>query len=315
MKSAYALDPCSTARGVFGEKSTSMSYKFTGQERDAETGNDNFQARYYGSTSGRFMSPDPSGLAFANLSDPQTLNPYSYVYNQPTDAVDLNGLWPTQIHNQIIENAFGSFLTSHQIQILEKASRHQDGLFNGGQSARLSYLHGMVGVGGSRIKAMQDASDFARHQTLAVRRIQGVWNGDAASLSDEALKQFGYLLHLFEDERSPAHRGFQVWNPWSPLGIYRHHELEKGPMTQAQESETLATAALAFFDVFMDVDIDASTIQSAIGWGDQDSNNDRGDGNNAPTNQPAPDNCTWSYGCGGWRAVPVNDLPDESPHD
>jgi RHS repeat-associated protein len=33
-------------------------YKFTGKERDAESGLDNFGARYYGSSVGRFMTPD-----------------------------------------------------------------------------------------------------------------------------------------------------------------------------------------------------------------------------------------------------------------
>ena len=34
-------------------------YKFTGKERDAETGLDYFGARYYGSNMGRFQTPDP----------------------------------------------------------------------------------------------------------------------------------------------------------------------------------------------------------------------------------------------------------------
>jgi RHS repeat-associated protein len=34
-------------------------YKFTGKERDAESGLDNFGARYYGSSMGRFMTTDP----------------------------------------------------------------------------------------------------------------------------------------------------------------------------------------------------------------------------------------------------------------
>jgi len=31
---------------------------FTGKERDTESGNDYFEARYYSSAMGRFMSPD-----------------------------------------------------------------------------------------------------------------------------------------------------------------------------------------------------------------------------------------------------------------
>lgn len=38
-----------------------QNYKFTGKERDSESGLDNFEARYLGSSLGRFMSPDPMG--------------------------------------------------------------------------------------------------------------------------------------------------------------------------------------------------------------------------------------------------------------
>lgn len=39
-------------------KRTSNHYKFTGKERDTETGLDYFGARFYGSTMGRFLSTD-----------------------------------------------------------------------------------------------------------------------------------------------------------------------------------------------------------------------------------------------------------------
>ena len=48
---------------------------FTGKERDAESGNDYFDARYYGSAMGRFMSPDWSAkeepVPYATMDDPQ----------------------------------------------------------------------------------------------------------------------------------------------------------------------------------------------------------------------------------------------------
>ena len=67
-------------------------YKFTGKERDTESGLDYFGARYYGSSMGRFMSPDPSGLAYANLANPQSFNLYSYVRNNPLVNIDPTGL-------------------------------------------------------------------------------------------------------------------------------------------------------------------------------------------------------------------------------
>jgi RHS repeat-associated protein len=65
---------------------------FTGKERDSESGNDYFGARYYGSSMGRFLTPDPSGLAYANLNNPQSLNLYAYGLNNPLKFIDPSGL-------------------------------------------------------------------------------------------------------------------------------------------------------------------------------------------------------------------------------
>jgi RHS repeat-associated protein len=68
-------------------------YKFTSKERDSESGNDYFGARYYASSMGRFLSTDPS-MESVLLRNPQTWNRYSYVINNPADLVDPNGeLW------------------------------------------------------------------------------------------------------------------------------------------------------------------------------------------------------------------------------
>ena len=66
-----------------------QEYRFTGKERDAESGLDYFTARYFGSSLGRFMSPDPMG---GHPEDPQTLNRYAYVRNNPTTLTDPTGL-------------------------------------------------------------------------------------------------------------------------------------------------------------------------------------------------------------------------------
>jgi RHS repeat-associated protein len=65
-------------------------YKFTGKERDTESGLDNFGARYDASSLGRFMTPDPLG---GRLVNPQTLNKYSYVANNPINFTDPTGLY------------------------------------------------------------------------------------------------------------------------------------------------------------------------------------------------------------------------------
>jgi RHS repeat-associated protein len=65
---------------------------FTGKERDTESGNDYFEARYYASSMGRMLSPDPSGLASSDPTNPQSFNLYSYVLNNPMIHIDPTGL-------------------------------------------------------------------------------------------------------------------------------------------------------------------------------------------------------------------------------
>ncbi len=48
--------------------------------------------RYYSPMLGRFLTPDPAGLAAASPADPQTLNRYAYVGNSPLGAIDPFGL-------------------------------------------------------------------------------------------------------------------------------------------------------------------------------------------------------------------------------
>jgi len=73
----------------------SQNYKFQGKERDLETDSDNFGARYYSSTYGRWLSPDwssiPTPVPYANLTNPQSLNLYAMVHDNPETFADLDG--------------------------------------------------------------------------------------------------------------------------------------------------------------------------------------------------------------------------------
>ena len=64
--------------------------RFTGKERDAESGLDYFGARYYHSVAGRFLSVDPSRESLA-IKNPQSLNRYTYVLNSPLKLKDPDG--------------------------------------------------------------------------------------------------------------------------------------------------------------------------------------------------------------------------------
>ena len=101
-------DPEETCMGnPFGEANCTgadtTDLHFTGKERDTETasvpgkldGLDDFGARYYASSLGKWMSPDWAGKAqaipYADLTDPQSLNLYTYLRNNPLRSADLDG--------------------------------------------------------------------------------------------------------------------------------------------------------------------------------------------------------------------------------
>jgi RHS repeat-associated protein len=207
----------------------SNRYKFTGKERDTESGLDNFGFRYNASTIGRFMTPDPSRLSVF-FTNPQTWNRYSYVYNNPLRLTDGNGKWPTDIHNQIIDNAFPN-LTAAQRQILKNVSAQQDSILGGGQANSASFEHAMRSPDQTVEQAESQFNDFVSGSETSAQTAEWTfWLNDpdnAGSLSDEALARFGEALHAILDSTSPAHAGFQKWDWRNPALVIRHHNAEK----------------------------------------------------------------------------------------
>ncbi len=205
------------------------TYKFTGKERDAESGLDNFGARYMASTMGRFMSADPSRLSVF-FTNPQSWNRYSYVYNNPLRLTDDNGKWPTDIHNQIIDNSFPN-LTAAQRQILKNVSAQQDSILGGGQANSASFEHAMRGPNQTVEQAQGQFNDFVSGTETSAQTAEWTfWLNDpdnAGSLSDEALARFAEALHAILDSTSPAHAGFQKWDWRNPGLIIAHHNAEK----------------------------------------------------------------------------------------
>jgi len=70
------------AYAPFGEtynEAATPDRSFTGQDQDTTLNVDDFPARRYDATSGRWLSPDPGGWKTVDKSDPQSLNRYAYV--------------------------------------------------------------------------------------------------------------------------------------------------------------------------------------------------------------------------------------------
>jgi RHS repeat-associated protein len=91
---------------VYAQALANQNYKFTGKERDSESGNDYFGARYFGSGMGRFLSSDPLPWVhwqhgkkndqekFAwYIANPQNFNLYAYVLNNLLNKTDPTGMF------------------------------------------------------------------------------------------------------------------------------------------------------------------------------------------------------------------------------
>jgi len=79
-------------------ETTTKDPSFTGQDQNVVTaptssggGVYDFLFRKYDPSAGRWLSPDPLGWGAVSPADPQSLNRYSYVENQPLEAVDPDG--------------------------------------------------------------------------------------------------------------------------------------------------------------------------------------------------------------------------------
>jgi RHS repeat-associated protein len=103
--STFASLPYGDGLTPSGNCPDATEHHFTGKERDAESGNDYFGARYYASSMGRWMSPDPLPWIHwqrGNEDDqkkfegfivnPQNFDMYAYVNNNPLNMTDPTGM-------------------------------------------------------------------------------------------------------------------------------------------------------------------------------------------------------------------------------
>ncbi len=156
-------------------QSTVNAYKFTGKERDSETGLDYFGARYYGSTMGRFLSVDPL-LSTLRPENPQTLNRYAYTLNNPLRYTDPTGKYEEDVHRDLTT-------------VLAMAAG-----FDADTAAAIGEADNRIDTGSTRFAL----SDY--HFTTAERR-DALWNQfeKSGSISD-----LGAFLHPEQDSYSHA---------------------------------------------------------------------------------------------------------------
>jgi len=188
--------------------------QFARKEKDKETGLYYFGARYMNDKIGRFISVDPIGPVDEKtgkvnekmLLNPQRLNRYAYGLNNPYRYVDRDGMWPEEIHNEIIRRAFSSGkyrLSPAAIAALMRGSRFADS--RQFQDKAHSYMHAMRAPGQTVEEAERLMNNFIRQEVADYKRLM------AEGKTDEAYFALGMAMHPLMDATSPSHDGYQEW--------------------------------------------------------------------------------------------------------
>jgi RHS repeat-associated protein len=210
-----------------GATSSTNHYKFTGKERDTESGLDYFGARYYANASGRFMSPDwaakPTNVPYAEFGDPQSLNLYSYVRNSPIVRVDADGHSYAGMNGFNADTTAGSPMATTTSMDLEK-NPGSDSRDSGALEAAFRGVSATA-AGASQAergtKSVEAAMIFEFQHAMDNRRVQ-----------EESYKLFR-LANFGHDERE--HTMWLTWDieygvvPW-PWSAQNSKDTWSGPL-------------------------------------------------------------------------------------
>jgi RHS repeat-associated protein len=220
----------------FGEESigtqTIQNNKmFVGKEKDSESGLYYFGARYMDAAVGRFVAIDPIGpvdpmsgrLSIKMLANPQRLNRYAYGLNNPIKYIDTDGNWTEEVHNAMIDKAFGGVLSSDAIKAIKQAGKDLDSLWH--QNSDNQYEHAMRSLqdeanGVTVAMAEKKTMNFISDKQAAYRRLM------AEGKTKEAYYALGEALHAIMDSTSPSHKGYQVFDDSTVQSVLEHRRKE-----------------------------------------------------------------------------------------
>jgi RHS repeat-associated protein len=144
----YAPYGTSTYQGVRSQTETPKRYRYTGLERDEETGLAYHSARYYAPWLGRWTSTDPLGLV-------DGVNLYAFSRNSPINLRDVSGTDPTGTLVEYSDKGIGAGSKVHQLHFFPASIQQK---INPGWNRALSAKYKeLTYVGSASLNATIDA--------------------------------------------------------------------------------------------------------------------------------------------------------------
>jgi RHS repeat-associated protein len=193
-----ASGPCATNPGL----EAGQPRRFTGKERDSETGLDYFGARYYSAPVARFTTVDPVYSWKDSLADPQRWNRYAYGRNNPLRYVDPDGKDVVLVARN---NAGGGF-TNFGHTALRVVGQGYDVTYDFGRYAG--------GTGFLRAKGPGILRVWTDHEAFLKRQAP---EGDLRTLTyktskevDEAIMA-GFSAEIAKGKERPGRKGFKEY--------------------------------------------------------------------------------------------------------
>jgi RHS repeat-associated protein len=197
-------------------------YKFTGKERDRESGLSYYAARYYEPVLGKFISADPLYAATGNDGgNPQRLGLYTYVLNNPLRFTDPSGLGEEDTHGAMTYRmAIAAGFTEEHAAIIALSAQGMD------KDSRYKPVDGVLGTAKNMATGVAPywhfgldnfyvglSYDFLGRQQDVFGNVQGRINIATANLAGgdlNDLSNFGMHFHTLQDIGTADAPGFHI---------------------------------------------------------------------------------------------------------
>ena len=180
---------------IAGSSAPTNSHRFTGHERDGEATLTYMLARSFSAPLGRFISADS---AIHELADPQLLNLYSYVRNNPLGYVDPDGRFLKRDHFRQINDWFSPFRDRKGIEKFARAVADVDWLLGSSALFHPSWHFGRMQTANAMLAQAIEAyksGDILGARTYLAVSVHAAT--DDAAHRDSKGEEIGWWEHLY----------------------------------------------------------------------------------------------------------------------